>query len=115
MKRGANHGGHEQEANMTQRQQAAVAKGRQEFRKALEAAKGPDFDSFQQVASLAFGRVQNATNWKLPVDGTVKCSARALGFLLEAVVFFTGSVPTFERVAGGFRVRAAGYYAAVGA
>jgi hypothetical protein len=68
--------------------------------------------------SAAFALVADATNWKLPVDTTLAhgvAAATGLGVLREAVIFFTGSVPTFEHEANGMRVRARGYYAAVGA
>jgi hypothetical protein len=70
--------------------------------------------------SLAFARVQNRTNWKLAVDATVTLATnREILVLREAVIFFTGSVPTFSVVISPdglrYRVQAAGYYAAVGA
>ncbi|MDQ6892221.1 MAG: hypothetical protein M3167_06025 [Acidobacteriota bacterium] len=69
------------------------------------------------VAELreAFSRVQNAENWKFPVDTTV--AAAAVAVLEVAIPFMTGSVPTFRKIRGtsAFVVRAAGYYAAVGA
>lgn len=71
----------------------------------------------------AFDAVANPTNWKLPVRGQLTPNeVEKLGgvaVIREAVIFFTGSVPTIGRaphVAGnGFRVVAEGYYSAVGA
>ena len=66
-----------------------------------------------------FDLVANRENWKYPVDALVSPSVvRALGAtksdLGRAVTFYTGSVPTISREGVRWRVRAAGYYAAVG-
>lgn len=65
----------------------------------------------------AFERVQDKTNWKNPIDVTLpylKPSERSL--IHAAVVFFAGCEPTFEVLnTRQHRVRAVGYYAAVGA
>lgn len=69
----------------------------------------------------AFARVENRQNWKLAIDAVVDvANDRDLLTLREAVVFFTGSIPTFTPVGGAlpgcrYRVTAIGYYAAVGA
>jgi len=72
--------------------------------------------------SKAFRRVEDRAHWKNPVNAVVDVANdydRAL--LHEAIVFFTGSLPTFTVVPGGtlpgcrYRVTAAGYYAAIGA
>lgn len=72
--------------------------------------------------SAAFDRVANRDNWKDRIDVVVDVANDVeLATIREAVVFFTGSVPTFEPRPGAglpgcrYRVRAAGYYAAVGA
>lgn len=66
-----------------------------------------------------FESVQNRENWKYAIDADVVAdSERALTGLREAVIFFTGSVPSFEKLQGvtnGYRVQAAGYYVAIGA
>jgi hypothetical protein len=63
--------------------------------------------------SEAFKLVAPAGNWKMPIDKTVAADLdRAM--ITEAVIFFTGSVPTFEPVLNGYRVRADGYYRAIG-
>lgn len=65
----------------------------------------------------AFQAVQNKSNWKHPIDATI---APPLSFtidldkLRDAVIFFTGSVPTFKKSDGWLRVKAAGYYATIG-
>ena len=101
---------------MTRRETTAVETGRKQFRDELEAAKGREFDVFQAKASGAFWRVSDPDNWKVAVDSVIACPAASLGFILEAVVFFTGSVPSVEVVGRGrYRVTAIGYYAAIGA
>jgi hypothetical protein len=71
--------------------------------------------------SEAFDYVANRDNWKLPIDATVDLGPASMAMVREAVIFFTGSVPSFTAVGpevdrcARFRVRAAGYYAAVGA
>jgi hypothetical protein len=71
--------------------------------------------------STAFDRVASKENWKFPIDTVVDCNDWELFLLQEAIPFFTGSVPKFEPAIGAelprcrFRVRAAGYYNAVGA
>lgn len=78
----------------------------------------------------AFKRVENPHHWKNRIDATIDATSdEELLMIREAVIFFTGSVPTFERVGSivvpgviGFsvmgarvRVRAAGYFATCGA
>lgn len=78
-----------------------------------------------QVGSLAWTRREldalfsraHGDNWKERIDRVVvlKNDRELLG-MREAVVFFTGSVPTFEAMGRNrYRVRAAGYYATIGA
>lgn len=63
-----------------------------------------------------FELVQNEDHWKNPIDATIDADAATMDEIADAVVFYTGSVPTFERVQGnGLRVRAAGYYRTIGA
>jgi hypothetical protein len=68
--------------------------------------------------SAAFSAVADPSNWKLPVDTTLdhdEATRLGRGVIREAVIFFAGCVPTFENTERGVRVRARGYYAAVGA
>jgi hypothetical protein len=72
--------------------------------------------------SAAFNRVASKENWKMPIDAVVDIENDYAKELIErAVIFLTGSVPTFEPIAGAtlpacrYRVKAAGYYAAIGA
>jgi hypothetical protein len=70
----------------------------------------------------AFDRV-SPRNWKEPIDATITLDGdRDLAMVREAVIFFTGSVPSFTAVASNvrppkcrYRVKAAGYYATCGA
>lgn len=67
----------------------------------------------------AFEKVQDAENWKNPIDAVVL--ADDVSVTAAAIVFFTGSVPTCTAVYDrpghivGYIVRADGYYEAVGA
>ena len=62
----------------------------------------------------AFDMVANPENWKLEVRGTIP--APAWDVVREAVVFFTGSVPSYTvREDGRLDVTALGYYAIIGA
>lgn len=69
----------------------------------------------QEELEAAFGLVEPATHWKDRIDAVVDGSTD-LAVLSRAVVHFTGSVPRFETLGDGrIRVRAAGYWEAVGA
>lgn len=73
--------------------------------------------------SDAFNRVANQKNWKLPIDAVVEVDDGAeLELILRSIVFFAGcrgeAAPVKARVGKGsmrYRIRAVGYYAAVGA
>lgn len=64
-----------------------------------------------------FKRVEPAGNWKLRIDAVaVAADDRELLGIREAVIFFTGSVPTMTpKGRNRYHVKAAGYYAAIGA
>lgn len=64
----------------------------------------------------AFEQVQNTENWKLPIDATVPVDSD-LELLETAIIFFTGSQPSFMRIGitDRIHVEAAGYYEAIGA
>lgn len=71
-----------------------------------------------------FGLVSNRANWKNPIDARVALSFEDADLLRQVVIFYTGSVPELEvlepcaaRTDGKtlYRVKAAGYYAAIGA
>lgn len=62
----------------------------------------------------SFDKVKNPQNWKLPIDSV--CEMKDIADIKEAIIFFTGSVPTFKPCAhltGKYTVKAAGYYAAM--
>lgn len=77
----------------------------------------------------AFDRVADKTNWKNPIDAEVVIESGdyEMETIREAVVFFAGCRPSFtfvrvvRRIGANdsgsnlYRVRAAGYYVAVGA
>ena len=57
--------------------------------------------------------VENKENWKLPVDCVVPADSDR-DLIFQAVIYFTGSIPSFTPVKDGFRVQATGYYAEIG-
>jgi hypothetical protein len=65
----------------------------------------------------AFNAVANKTHWKNPIDAVVDLNDAEREMLRKAVIFFTGSVPSFKPRKGSnlprcrYRVRATGYYA----
>jgi len=68
----------------------------------------------------AFEAVEDPSNWKMPIDAAIPVYMRDV--TEQAVIFFAGCTPTFEainpkarRSVRRLRVRAVGYYAAVGA
>jgi len=68
----------------------------------------------------AFEMVQDPTNWKNPIDAAIPAYMKDA--VEEAVIFYAGCRPTFEEVnkrarrsMRRLRVKAVGYYAAVGA
>jgi hypothetical protein len=64
----------------------------------------------------AFELVKDASNWKNAIDATIPASkAHMIPMIAEAIMFFAGSESSFTYKADGFRVRASGYYASVGA
>ena len=59
--------------------------------------------------AAAFRLVKNPANWKLAIDAVVPATAD------REAMFYAGCLPEFVRVADGWRVLAAGYYACIGA
>lgn len=64
--------------------------------------------------AAAFRLVKNPANWKLAIDAVVPATADREA-ISSACVFYAGCLPEFVRVADGWRVLAAGYYACIGA
>jgi hypothetical protein len=71
----------------------------------------------RKAMQAAFELVQNRENWKLPIDAVVAIESDFERELIyHAVMFYTGSIAQFYRQGPvQYRVRAMGYYAAVGA
>lgn len=74
------------------------------------------YEETTAILSPAFDRVANKENWKFAIDAVIDIADMDEQLVIhEAVIFYTGSVPTFEHVSGrAFRVKARGYYAAIG-
>lgn len=82
--------------------------------KVVAAADG--FDYTRAELSAYFDMVKNDEHWKNPIDKIVRIKDfRTKVGIREAVVFYTGSTPSFTPTAGHFRVTAAGYYMTIGA
>ena len=63
----------------------------------------------------SFDEVRSHKDWKLPISKMIYASLKQQSLIADAVVFFTGSVPTFTPAAHGHvRIEADGYYAAIG-
>lgn len=61
----------------------------------------------------AFKKVANKEHWKYPVNAEISEEDRDI--TERAIIYFTGSVPHFTKKKNGrLRVRAVGYYVAVG-
>lgn len=58
----------------------------------------------------AFELVQNPKDWKARINKTIEADDNTLDRIGEAVIYFTGTVPDFERRPDGrYRVTAIGY------
>lgn len=80
------------------------------------------YEAKQAKLTAAFNRVAPKDHWKNPIDAEVTiANNRELRGIYDAVIHFTGSVPTFKPLrvtaenACVYRVKAAGYYATIGA
>ncbi len=73
-----------------------------------------DGDYFVSELRVAFDQVQNKDYWKNPVDAVIL--TKNIKITEAAIIHYTGSVPTFTRIDGNnTRVKADGYYIAIGA
>ena len=71
-----------------------------------------------ETLRAAFGLVANRDNWKMPIDATIEATDDLVRDIVEGIEFMTCSVATVVTVKGKpghYRIRAAGYYATVGA
>lgn len=69
----------------------------------------------QEELAAAFKAVQDRMHWKRPIDARMPAGVSE-ALMRTAIIHFTGSVPMFYAGKNGTaRVKAAGYYAAIGA
>ena len=73
-----------------------------------------DYDELQTKMTKAFALVQPKTHWKDPIDtfvSDVALGAIGVDAIREAVIHFTGTVPSITRSPSdqGYYVRALGY------
>ena len=72
----------------------------------------------QSELDAAFNLVAPRDNWKNSIDTTLPCrDPQCIASVVDAVVHFTGGVPTIHigRPTDAIRVTAPGYYVSVGA
>lgn len=66
----------------------------------------------------AFELVEDKRHWKNPINTVIEIDdERQMRLIREAVIYFTGSVPEFEKVNYGqnrYHVTAAGYFETIG-
>lgn len=75
----------------------------------------PGETRMQSELAAAFKRVAPKDHWKNPIDVTLDAKDVDVRLIIDAVVHFTGSVPEFIWRGGFVRIRAAGYFATIGA
>lgn len=69
----------------------------------------------QSEMKAAFDLVAPTPNWKFPIDAVLPLAGTNIALLVDAVVHFTGAVPTFTAQGTTLRVTAPGYYRTIGA
>lgn len=71
----------------------------------------------RMALSEAFDWVKDQTNWKNPIDCTLRGVTTAVDrqLIAAAITFYAGCTATFTGTKQGLRVQAVGYYRAVGA
>ena len=74
----------------------------------------PTYDEEQKRLSDLFDLVKPKKHWKDKINAVVPVDADLDG-IDEAIIHFTGSVPTITKTKTGYKVKAAGYWAAIGA
>lgn len=106
---------HDAEALEARKQIVARIAGR-------DVTRGELADLFDRLVLATLGDAPlDRGSWKCPLDGELELDGWQVLALREAVIFFTGSVPTFRPLrrptlhTRRYRVTAAGYYATVGA
>lgn len=73
-----------------------------------------EYEAKQAERTLWFRKISDATNWKNAIDCWI--AAEDFADCAQASIWFTGSVlEPVEQSGGRVRVRAEGYYAAIGA
>lgn len=77
----------------------------------------PEYNLTRGELKSHFEKVQNPEGWKLPINVVIDIvDLKDMELIRNAVIFFTGSVPKFYSIGlNKYRVKAAGYYAAMGA
>lgn len=66
----------------------------------------------QKQLSVAFDKVKDQQHWKNPINALIDPGDRDIVY--EAIIHFTGSIPSIVKSGKQLRVRAHGYYATMG-
>lgn len=67
----------------------------------------------REQLQAAFDKVCDKTNWKNPINA--ECSRDEVEVTKSAIIFFTGSIPTYQSISDSrLKVTAAGYYLTIG-
>ena len=62
-----------------------------------------------------FNLVKNKTDWKKPIDKTLKADEKTIQGISEAIEYFTGSIPNIKKIGKNlYRIQAVGYYNSMG-
>lgn len=79
---------------------------------------GHTYEQAQTYRAAIFDLVCHPLDWKLPVAACIKYTPALHDAVIDAVIHFTGSVPTIKIHEEGsikiMEVRAAGYYTTMG-
>lgn len=77
----------------------------------------PQYGMSRNQMSAIFDKVKDQINWKNPINTKIEIESEdELRNIKLSIIFFTGSEATFTKLWGNrYSVRAAGYYACIGA
>jgi len=78
-------------------------------------ANNETYETQHARLNAAFAKVKSE-NWKDPINATITATDEEIRVIEDAVIYFTGSLISAQRLKDGrVRIRAAGYYVNIGA